>query len=67
MINVLLIIKTLQTHNKFENICTLVIGDIVVIKEENKSRMLWRKGLVTELIKGKHNLIRGAEPLSTFT
>ena len=29
--------------------------------EENKSRMLWRKGLVTKLIRGKDNLMRGAE------
>ena len=47
--------------NRIENECTLVIGDVVLIKEENKSRMLWRKGLVTKLIKGKDNLIRGAE------
>ena len=48
-------------NNKFENACTLVFGDVVLIKEESKSRMLWRKGLVTKLIKGKDNLIRGAE------
>ena len=47
--------------NRIENECTLVIGDVVLIKEENKSSMLWRKGLVTKLIKGKDNLIRGAE------
>ena len=40
---------------------TLVIGDVVLIKEENKSRMLWRKGLVTKSIKQKDNLIGGAE------
>ena len=33
----------------------------MLIKEENKSCMLWRKGLVTKLIKSKENLIRGAE------
>ena len=33
----------------------------MLIEKENKSRMLWRKGLVTKLIKGKDNLIRGAE------
>ena len=48
-------------NNKFENKCTLVIGDVVLIKEDNKSRMLCRKGLVTKLITGKVNLIRGAE------
>ena len=48
-------------NNKFEKACTLVFGDVVLIKEESKSRMLWRKGLVTKLIKGKDNLIRGAE------
>ena len=48
-------------NNKFENKCTLVDGDVVLIKEENKSRMLRRKGPVTKVIKGKDNLIRGAE------
>ena len=48
-------------NNKFENKCTLVIGDAMLIKEENKSRMLWRKGLVIKLVKDKHNLVRGAE------
>ena len=48
-------------NNRFENECTLVIGNVVLIKEENKSRMVWRKGLVTKLIKSKENLIRGAE------
>ena len=33
----------------------------MLIKEENKSRMLWRKGLVTKSIKQKDNLIGGAE------
>ena len=47
--------------NKFEKKSTLVIGDVVLIKEENKLRMLWRKGLVTKLIKQKDNLIGGAE------
>ena len=48
-------------NHKFENKCTLVVGDVVLIKEENKPRMLWRKGLVTKLIKSKDNLIRRAE------
>ena len=42
------------------NLLNLLNGNLL-IKEENKSRMLWRKGLVTKLIKGKDNLIRGAE------
>ena len=46
-------------NRRFENKCTLVVGDVVLIKEENKPRMLWRKGLVTKLIKSKDNLIRG--------
>ena len=48
-------------NNKFENECNLVFGDVLLIKEENKSRMLWRKGLFTKLIKGKDSLIRDAE------
>ena len=48
-------------NNKFEIKCTLVIGSAMLIKEGNKSRMLWRKGLVTKLIKDKDNLVRGAE------
>ena len=48
-------------NNKFKNKCTLVIGDVVLIKEENKSCMFRRKGLITKLFKGKDNLNRGAE------
>ena len=47
-------------NRRFENKCNLVVGDIVLIKEENKPSMLWRRGLVTKLIKSKDNLIRGA-------
>ena len=48
-------------NNKFENKCTLVIGKVVLIKEENKSSILWKKELVTKLIKGNDDLIRGAK------
>ena len=42
-------------NNRFKNECTLILGDVVLIKEENKSYMLWRKGLVTKLMKSKDN------------
>ena len=48
------------TYNKDVTDPDVVVGYVVLIKEE-KSRMLLRKGLVTKLIEGKDNLIRGAE------
>ena len=36
-------------------------SSVVLIKEENKSSMLWTKELVTKLIKGNDDLIRGAK------
>ena len=41
----------------------LKIGDVVLIKDENKSRLLWRKGKVTKFLDSRDNKIRGVELL----
>ena len=41
----------------------LKIGDVVLMKDENKSRLLWRKGKVTKCLDSRDNKIRGAELL----
>ena len=38
-------------------------GDVVLIKDENKSRLLWRKGKVTKFLDSRDNKIRGVELL----
>ena len=37
------------------------VGEIVLIQSEAKNRREWKKGLVTKLIKGKDNIIRGVK------
>ena len=37
------------------------VGDVVVVHEDNKKRLLWRLGRVTELLKGRDSVIRGAK------
>ena len=41
----------------------LKIGDVVLIKNENKSRLLWQKGKVTKFLDSCDNKIRGVELL----
>ena len=41
----------------------LKIGDVVLIKDENKWRLLWRKGEVTKFLDSRDNKIRGVELL----
>ena len=41
----------------------LKIGDVLLIKDENKSRLLWRKGKVTKFLDSRDNKIRGVELL----
>jgi len=36
------------------------VGDVVVVHEDNKKRHLWRLGRVTELLKGRDSVVRGA-------
>lgn len=39
--------------------CYFNIGDIVIVKDENKNRYLWKFGIVFKLIKGKDGIVRG--------
>ena len=53
--------RQLHKNRKFNNCCSVKVGDVVLIKDVNKPRMTWRKGRVEKLIKGKDGLARGAE------
>ena len=35
------------------------MGDVVVIHEDSKERVLWKLGRVVELLRGKYNVVRG--------
>ena len=48
-------------QKKFKNSEQLVIGDVVLVKEDNFPRMSWRKGQIINVIRGVDKLIRGAE------
>ena len=48
-------------NNKINNDLKLIENDVVLIKEENIPRMLWRKGRVLKLIRGADERVRGAE------
>ena len=37
------------------------IGEIVLIESESNNRREWRKGMVTKLIKGKDDIVRGVK------
>ena len=37
------------------------MGDVVVIHEDSKKRVLWKLGRVIELLRGKDNVVRGAK------
>ena len=37
------------------------VGDVVVIHEDSKKRVLWKLGRVVELLRGKDNVARGAK------
>ena len=51
-----------RKESNSENV-NLKIGDVVLIKDENKSRLLWRKGKVTKFLDSRDNKIRGVELL----
>ena len=38
-----------------------MVGDVVVVHEDNKKRHLWRLGRVIELLKGRDSVVRGAK------
>ena len=44
-----------------ENQPALAIGDVVVIKGEERNRNLWRLGIINELFKGKDRIVRAAK------
>ena len=48
-------------YKKFKNSEQIVIGDVVLVKEENLPRILWRKGRIINVIRGVDKLIRRAE------
>ena len=47
------------THNEKPN--SLKIGDVMLIKGDQKNRSMWTIGVVTGLITGRDNVIRGAK------
>ena len=53
--------QQLHKTQKFNNSCNVKVGDVVLIKDVNKTRMTWRKGRIEKLIEGKDGLVRGAE------
>ena len=48
-------------QNKYNNVNSLRLNDIVLVKEDNKARLSWRKGRVIKLLIGNDKRIRGAE------
>ena len=44
-----------------EQNCHPNIGDIVIVKDENKNGHLWQRGIVPKLIKSKDGIVRGAQ------
>ena len=44
-----------------ENQPALAIGDVAVIKGEERNRNLWRLGIINELFKGKDRIVRAAK------
>ena len=53
--------RQLHKNRKYNNSCSVKVGDVVLIKDVNKPRMTWRKERVKKLIEGKDGLVRGAE------
>ena len=51
----------LYSHKKnYDEFCKLLLGDVVLIKEDSLNRNNWRKGKVEKLIYGNDNKCRGA-------
>ena len=50
-----------------ERLMEIVIGDVVLIKGDDKQRGKWNIGIVEELYKGKDNVIRAAKLRSRKT
>ena len=63
-------LTTLQERHTYLNKCKnnsveeiLRIGDIVLLKEDNKPRLSWRNGKIEAFIVGKDNVTRGVKIL----
>ena len=54
-------IREYYNQRKFKNNKQLVIGDVVLVKEDNLPRISWRKGRIINAIKGVDKLDREAE------
>ena len=57
-------LKVLQERHSIDNVDVLMknnipTGDVVFLKDENESRVMWRKSKITKLIKRKDDIIRG--------
>ena len=46
---------------KFKNNEQLVVGDVLLVKEDDLQRMSWKKGRIINVIKGSDKLVRWAE------
>ena len=53
--------REFYNNKRFNNDLRLLHNDVVLIKEDNVPRMLWRKGRIIKFIKGSDDLSRGAE------
>jgi hypothetical protein len=50
-----------KAKSSSENRKPIEVGDVVIVFEENKKRAQWKTAVVERLIKGKDEIIRGAE------
>ena len=50
-------------HPHLQNVS---IGDIVLVKDVNLTRLCWKKGRITKLIKGNDGLVRGVTKCSAL-
>ena len=49
-----------MSHKNRSAICSLKVGDLVLIKEDIIPRLSWKKGVVDQLITGHDGAARGA-------
>ena len=53
--------REFYNNRRFNNDLRLLHNDVVLIKEDNVPRMLWRRERIIKFIKGSDDLSRGAE------
>ena len=51
----------ITTRENSKNNEQLVVGDVLLVKEDNLPRMLWEMGRTINAIRGADKLVRGAE------